>query len=230
MSVFANVLPFMLIAWGQRHTDSALAAVLNATTPLFTLIVAATVFKSERITLPRVAGVAIGLISVAFLTGGELLKIGSAVSMGTLALLFSSVCYGFGFAYARQFVRGEPLSNVTAQLIIGLIIISPVALTTGWIRTEELYPGNIAAWIVLSIFGTGLAYIFYYSLIGQIGPASASLVTYITPIVGVILGWLVLNEYLGLSGLTGMLLIISGVAISYGWHKRLLRKLRRVVT
>lgn len=223
MSIFANVLPFMLIAWGSRNTESALAAVLNATTPLFTLIAAAAVFRSERFTLPKVAGVAIGLIGVAFLTGSALLQIGSAVSLGTLALLCSSVCYGFGFAYARQFVRGDPLSNVTAQLLIGLAIITPIALATGWVRTEDLRASHLAAWFILSVFGTGLAYIFYYSLIGQIGATSASLVTYVVPVVGVILGWLVLDEYLGVSGLSGMLLIVAGVAISYGWHKRLLR-------
>ncbi len=224
MSIFVNVVPFLLIAWGSQHADSALAAVLNGTTPLFTLLFAAAIFGSERFTLARVMGVLLGLAGMAALTGSSLLEIGDSASMGALALLMSSVCYGFGFAYARQFVRGDALANVTAQLTIGVIITTPIALATGWVRTENLNAGNIAAWIVLGVFGTGIAYIFYYTLIGQIGATRASLVTYITPVVGLILGWLVLSENLGLSGIAGMILIIAGVAISYGWHKRLRRK------
>jgi drug/metabolite transporter (DMT)-like permease len=229
MSLFVNVVPFLLIAWGSQHAESALAAVLNGSTPLFALLFAAAVFRSEVFTLARVSGVLLGFAGVIALTGGSLRDLGSTASLGELALLLSSVCYGFGFAYARQFVKGDPLSNVTAQLLIGLAITTPIALTTGWVRTEHLHAGNIAAWIVLGVFGTGIAYLFYYSLIGQIGATRASLVTYITPVVGVILGWIVLRENLGLTGIAGMLLIIAGVAISYGWHKRLRRRSARTV-
>lgn len=222
MSLFVNVTPFLLIAWGSQTADSALAAVLNGTTPLFTLVFAAAIFRSESFTAARVGGVLIGFTGVLTLTGGSFQDFGDTASLGELALLLSSVCYGFGFAYARQFVRGDPLSNVTAQLIIGTIITTPIAIATGWVRTENLHAGNVAAWIILGVLGTGIAYLFYYSLIGQIGATRASLVTYITPVVGLILGWLVLSENLGLAGIAGMLLIIAGVAISYGWHRRLL--------
>ena len=222
MSLFVNVTPFLLIAWGSQSAESALAAVLNGTTPLFTLVFAAAIFRSEAFTPARVSGVLIGFAGVLALTGGSFRDLGSVASLGELALLLSSVCYGFGFAYARQFVRGDPLSNVTAQLIIGAAITTPIAVATGWVRTENLHAGNVAAWIILGILGTGIAYLFYYSLIGQIGATRASLVTYITPVVGLILGWLVLGENLGLAGIAGMLLIITGVAISYGWHRRLL--------
>jgi drug/metabolite transporter (DMT)-like permease len=227
MSIFVNVTPFLLIAWGSQTADSALAAVLNGTTPLFTLLFAAVVFRSEAFTPARVGGVVLGFTGVITLTGNAFRDLGSAASLGELALLLSSVCYGFGFAYARQFVRGNPLSNVTAQLIIGAAITTPIAVATGWVRTESLHTGNIAAWVILGILGTGIAYLFYYSLIGQIGATRASLVTYITPIVGLILGWLVLSENLGLAGILGMLLIIAGVAISYGWHRRLMRTTNR---
>lgn len=226
MSIFVNVIPFLLIAWGSQHADSALAAVLNGTTPLFTLIFAAAIFRSEGFTPGRIGGVLLGLAGIVTLTGGSFLEVSDSASLGELALLLSSVCYGMGFAYARQYVRGDALSNVTAQLLIGLVIVTPIAVTTGWVRTENLEATNLAAWFILGVFGTGIAYIFYYALIGQIGATRASLVTYITPVVGLILGWLVLNENLGLAGIAGMVLIIAGVAISYGWHKRLFAVVR----
>lgn len=223
MSVFVNITPFLLIAWGSRHTDSAMAAVLNGTTPLFTLIFAAAIFHSETFSPARIGGVVLGFVGVITLTDGAFSDPGSANGLGELALLVSSLCYGFGFAYARRFITGDPLSNVTAQLMIGTVVTTPIALATGWIRTEHLNPANIGAWIILGVFGTGVAYLFYYSLIGQIGATRASLVTYITPVVGLILGWIVLGENLGWAGVIGMLLIIAGVGVSYSRNPRLNR-------
>jgi drug/metabolite transporter (DMT)-like permease len=215
MSVIANVLPFLLIAWSQQHATSAIAAVLNATTPLFTLLFAALLFHNDTFSRERVAGLLLGFAGVALLTGTSLLNFDEA-ALGELALLGSSLCYGFGYGYARRFVRGEPLQLVTTQLLFGFLITAPIALATGWVRPENLTLLNAAAWLVLGAFGTGVAYIFFYALISSIGPTRTSLVTYITPIVGVILGWLLLEEYLGLTGMAGMLLIITGIATSYG--------------
>jgi len=224
MSVFGNVIPFALIAWSQRYTTSALAAVLNATIPLFTLIFAALVFRSDRISGAQLGGIALGFAGVALLTGPSVLDIGSANGLAELALLGASLCYGFAFAYARRFVRGDPLQNVTAQLLIGFVLVTPFALRYGWVHTEDLGAMEIGAWIALSAAGTGLAYVFYYALIRDIGATRSSLVTYIIPVVGVVLGWLLLDEYLGIEGLFGMFLIVCGIAVSYGLHRRLLRR------
>ena len=220
MSIFGNVVPFLLIAWSEQHTTSALAAVLSATTPHFTLLFAVAMFRGEGLTIDRVVGIIIGFIGVLLLTGRSILDLGSVDGLGVVALLGSSVCYGFAFAFARQYIRGDPLSNVTAQLLMSLAIIGPFAVTTGWVRTDELGVVEIGSWLVLGVIGTGVAYLFYYSLIREIGATPASLVTYIIPPVGVLLGWLVLNEAIGPGGLAGMVLIIAGVAISYGWHRR----------
>jgi drug/metabolite transporter (DMT)-like permease len=219
MSVIANVLPFLLIAWSQQHATSAIAAVLNATTPLFTLLFAALVFRNDLFTRDRLAGLLLGFAGVVLLTGTSLLRVDDA-ALGELALLGSSLCYGFGYGYARRFVRGEPLQLVTMQLIFGFLITAPLALATGWVRPENLTLLNAGAWLILGAFGTGVAYIFFYALIGSIGPTRTSFVTYITPVVGVLLGWLLLDEYLGLSGMAGMLLIIGGIATSYGLVRR----------
>jgi drug/metabolite transporter (DMT)-like permease len=222
MSLLGNVIPFALIAWSQQHTASALAAVLNATIPLFTLIFAALVFRSDRITGAQLGGISLGFAGVALLTGSSVLDIGSTNGLAELALVGASLCYGFAFAYARRFVRGDPLQNVTAQLLIGFVLVTPFALRFGWIHPENLGGLEIAAWIALSAAGTGLAYVFYYALIRDIGATRASLVTYIIPVVGVVLGWLLLDEYLGVEGLAGMFLIVLGIAVSYGVHRRLL--------
>ncbi|MCC6935718.1 MAG: DMT family transporter [Thermomicrobiales bacterium] len=222
MAIVGNVIPFTLITWAEQHVTSALAAVLSATTPLFTLLVSALVFRQDRLSGTRLAGLAIGFVGVILLTGRSVLDIGSSDAIGTLALLGSSVCYGFSFAFARQYIRGNPVSNVTAQLMMALAIMTPFALLQGRVEPAELHTGNVAAWIVLGAVGTGIAYLFYYALIGEIGATPSSLVTYIIPPVGVILGWLVLNEGLGVNGLVGMVLIVAGVAVAYGWHRRLL--------
>jgi drug/metabolite transporter (DMT)-like permease len=216
MSLLGNLLPFWLIAWSQKHTTSALAAVLNAAIPLFTLLIAATAFRMERITPNRVAGIALGMVGVAFLTGSSVLDFGSSGGLGALALLGASLCYGFAFAYARRFVRGNPLSNVTAQLGMGAIVIVPVALATGWVETDKLAATDIAGWIILSAVGTGLAYVIYYGLIAEMGATAASFVTYIIPVVGVILGWVILDERLAWTGFVGMALIVVGVWVSVG--------------
>jgi len=216
MSLLGNLLPFWLIAWSQQHTTSALAAVLSAAIPLFTLLIAAVAFRMERITPNRVAGIALGIAGVAFLTGRSVLSIEDTSGLGEVALLGASLCYGFAFAYARRFVRGNPLSNVTAQLGIGAIVIAPVALATGWVDTEKLAATDVAGWIILSAIGTGLAYVIYYGLISELGATAASFVTYIIPVVGVILGWVFLDERLAWTGFLGMALIVVGVWVSVG--------------
>ena len=216
MSLLGNLLPFWLIAWSQKHTTSALAAVLNAAIPLFTLLIAAVAFRMERITPNRVAGITLGITGVAFLTGRSVLDIESSGGLGELALLGASLCYGFAFAYARRYVRGNPLANVTAQLGMGAVVILPVALATGWVETDKLAATDVAGWIILSAIGTGVAYVIYYGLIAELGATAASFVTYIIPVVGVILGWVFLDERLAWTGFLGMALIVVGVWVSVG--------------
>jgi drug/metabolite transporter (DMT)-like permease len=216
MALAGNLLPFWLIAWSQRHATSALAAILNAVIPLVTLVIAAAVYREERITANRLLGIALGMAGVAALTGRDLLDLGSTGGRGALALLGASVCYGFAFAYARRHIRGDPVANVTAQLLMGAVIITPLALASGWIRPEKLDAIDLAAWVLLGAVGTGVAYLFYYTLIAELGATAASFVTYIIPVVGVVLGWLVLDERIGVSGVLGMALIIAGVTVSVG--------------
>lgn len=226
MSVVANVMPFLLIAWSQQYATSAIAAVLNATTPFFTLIFAVIIFSIDRFTRERIAGAVLGFLGVALLTGSSLVTVRDEASLGELALLGSSACYGFGYAYARRFVRGDPLQNVTFQLLLGFLITTPIAMYGGWLRAENLTVLNASAWLVLGVAGTGLSYILFYRLIAGIGATRTSLVTYITPVVGVVLGWLVLGEFLGVGGLLGMVLVVTGIAVSYGWAQRLRRRVR----
>lgn len=227
MAVLGNLLPFWLIAWSQQHATSSIAAVLNATIPFFTLLTAALVFRMERIRANHLLGVLLGTIGTLALTGGSLLDLGSTTGQGELALLVSSACYGVAFAYARRFVRGEPVALVTAQLLVGAVLCAPLAWQDWRVEWGSLGVLELLAWLTLGAIGTGFAYVIYYALIADLGATAASFVTYLIPVVGVLLGWLVLSESLGWLGLLGMLLIALGVSVSYGLHRRVLPALQR---
>ncbi len=227
MAVLGNLLPFWLIAWSQQHATSSIAAVLNATIPFFTLLTAALVFRMERMRANHLLGVLLGTLGTLALTGGSLLDLGSTTGRGEMALLLSSACYGFAFAYARRFVRGEPVALVTAQLLLGAVLCAPLAWQDWRVEWGSLGVLELLAWLTLGAIGTGVAYVIYYALIADLGATAASFVTYLIPVVGVVLGWLVLSESLGWLGLLGMLLIALGVSVSYGLHRRLLPALRR---
>ncbi len=137
------------------------------------------------------------MTGVGLLTDPSTVGLSSAAGVGELAMIGTSACYGFAFACVRRYVRGDPVANVTAQLLTGTVIITPVAVATG------------------------VAYILHYLLIAEIGATAASFVTYLIPVVGVALGWVFLGERRGLSGFLGMALVIAGVAVSCGWHRGL---------
>jgi len=216
MAVTGNILPFLLIAWAEERVTSSLASILNATTPFFTLLLAVSVLRTERLTLGKVMGIIVGFIGVAILTGADLTNLGSASGQGVLALLASSACYGLGFAYARRYVRGEPLAVSATQLSIAALLLAPVALLFGDVTATHLTPANAAAWITLGLIPTGVAYILYYRLIAGVGATRTSYTTYIIPIVGVTWGWLLLDEALGLDALLGVAVIFLGLAIASG--------------
>lgn len=216
MAVTGNILPFLLIAWAEERVTSSLASILNATTPFFTLLLAVSVLRTERLTLGKVVGIVVGFTGVAILTGTDLTNLGSASGQGVLALLASSACYGVGFAYARRYVRGEPLAISATQISIAAILLAPVALLFGDVASTNLTPANAAAWITLGLIPTGVAYILYYRLIAGIGATRTSYTTYIIPIVGVAWGWLLLDEALGLDALLGIAVIFLGLAIASG--------------
>jgi len=203
MGLLGGVLPYALIAWGELHISSGLAALLQATMPLFTVLVAHFWSRDERMTPLRAVGVIIGFVGVGVLMLPELLQGVHATLLGQLAVVLASICYAGTSVYARRYLRGQPpLVSTMGQLTTGAVVALPLALMLE--RPFDLSPSlpALASWLGLTLLGTVVAYVIYYTLIVRTSATLVSTVTYIVPVYGLILGALVLGE-----SLTGNLLI-----------------------
>ncbi|HEY3193859.1 MAG TPA: DMT family transporter [Candidatus Dormibacteraeota bacterium] len=217
MAVVTNIAPYFLFAWGEQHITSSLAGVLNATTPLFTLLLAVGT-QTERLTVPRLAGLTLGFVGVVILAApwhdGGL----SSSLLGIGAALLASACYAASYVYARRFLSGGELSPLvlsSGQMIAGAVLLAalapaiahePLALTTSVVSSV----------VVLGVLGTGVAYVLNYRLIADEGATTASTVTYLLPIVAVLLGLVVLGEPVAWNLAAGALIVLVGVAFSEG--------------
>ncbi len=223
MSLFGIIAPQILIAWSEQHVTSGVASILNATTPFFTLIFAAGVFQTERFSSAKAIGLVVGFAGIAVLTGNGILKIASVSSQGEIALILSSVGYGVAFAYARRFLKGDPLVLASGQMMLSAVLILPGVFLFGHPGEMHLTATRLVSWIALGTFSSGVAYILYYKLIAEIGATSASFGTYLIPIVGIFWGWLLLSEPVGLRTIIGVAMILAGLGIATGIRRRLPR-------
>ncbi len=212
-SLVGIVVPFVLIAWAEEHIASGTAAVLNSSMPLFTALFAAAFLMEEQLTSIRLAGLAIGFVGVIVLTGGDIFDFRDSNALGQLAVVAAAACYGGAAVYARSLLRREdPVALSGGQLFGGAVLLLPVMLG---VRGVPDYSLSVEAWLsllALGVLGTGIAIIVYLWLVDNVGSVRSSLVTYIIPIVGLFLGWAVLNESVGASTILGSALIIAGVA------------------
>lgn len=217
MAVVSNIAPYFLFAWGEQHISSGLAGVLNATTPLFTLLFAVST-HTERLTVPRVIGLALGFLGVVVLAapwhdGG----VGSSL-LGVGASLLASASYAASYVYARRFLSARQLSPLvlsTGQMVAGAVLLG--ALTPGVaLQPITLTTSVVISVVALGVFGTGVACVLNYRLIADEGATAASTVTYLLPIVAVLLGLAVLGEPVGWNLAVGALIVLLGVAISEG--------------
>ena len=218
MAIVSNLIPFTLISWGEESITSSLAAILNATTPLFTAAIASLVLEGERLTPLRAGGIALGFVGVAVIVGVD---VGGSEVLGELAVVGASLSYGLGFVYARRRLVGRadgPIALSAGQLLIAAAIATPLAAVGG----GDLHLSPLATLCVaaLGIAGTGLGYILYYSLVTNVGATSASFVTYLLPIFGVLLGATLLDESLGLNTVIGAALVIAGIAVAENAARR----------
>jgi drug/metabolite transporter (DMT)-like permease len=214
MAVVGNVLPFILIPWGEERITSSLAAILNSTTPLFTAAIAAALIPSERPSALRVGGIVLGFAGVAVIVGVD---VRAGQLLGELAIVLASLSYAVGFVYARRRLTGRELSSLelsAAQLMMSSAIALPLAGLDAVVRppTPSL-PGTLAM-AALGMLGTGFAYVLLYRLLTDVGPTTASFVTYLFPVFGVALGWLVLDERIGWNTVVGAALVIGGIAVA----------------
>ncbi|MDY7228337.1 DMT family transporter [Hyalangium rubrum] len=218
MALVANIIPFFLFGWGQLRISSSLAGVLNATTPLFTMILAGLFLPEERFSSARISGLLLGFVGVAVIINPW--HSGQAMDSiaGQLACLGAAVCYGVSFVYARKFITGRRLAPVALSagqisLAALLLWIAAPGIARGEMNLTPVVVGSVG---ILGAIGTGVAYLLVYRLVEETGATSASLVTYVIPIVAVTLGVLVLDEPLSWRLFAGAGLVITGVVLAEG--------------
>jgi drug/metabolite transporter (DMT)-like permease len=205
-----NLVPFTLIAWGQTHIDSGLASIINATTPLFTVLVAHVLTADERMTAGRLAGVALGLAGVVVLIGPSAPGgVGAGVA-GELAVLAAAVSYAFAGVYGRRLGGLPPAVAAAGMLICSSVMVAPLALAVDGLPQAVPAPSVLAAILAIAVLSTALAYILYFRILAAAGATNLLLVTFLIPVTAILFGVVLLGERLGLSALAGMALIFAG--------------------
>jgi drug/metabolite transporter (DMT)-like permease len=214
MAVANNIIPFILIPLGEEHISSGTASILNATVPIFTVAFAAVALDEEHFTPARFVGLLLAFVGVGVLTGGDVLDVTSSNVLGELAVVGAAASYGAGTVYTRQTLRGQdPVSVSLVQLSLSTVLLAPIVFAfSGGVPDFSLSTRGYASLLALGLAGTGMAYIAFFWLIENLGSVRATLVTYIVPIIAVVLGWIALDENIGVNTVAGGLLIIAGVA------------------
>jgi drug/metabolite transporter (DMT)-like permease len=217
LAVFASAVPFILISWAELHIDTGIASVLNSTMPLWTALFASMFLADEQLTPLTVLGLLTGFGGVAILSGGDLTDLRGDGLLGHLAVVGAAASYGATAVFARARLQAEDRVTIQAvQLAMAAVILIPLSLAVEGAPALDLSTKAWLAWLTLGALNTGVAGVVYYWLIKHVGSVRTSLVTYIIPTVGLLLGAVVLDEELGLNALLGAALIVAGVAMVAG--------------
>jgi len=213
MAVVNIVIPFVLITWAEQSVDSSIAAILTSAVPLFVIVIAPLFLHDEPIRVNGVAGLAIGFIGVIVLTSNELSLTDSDLT-GEIALLGAALSYAVGAVYSRRNMRGiPPMIPAVFQVTFALLISGTIALVLErpWEATPDLEAVFSILW--LGILGSGFAYLAVFRLFASWGATRTTLVAYLIPVWGIILGFLVLAEPIDGRLLVGTALVIGGMAL-----------------
>ena len=217
--------PFTLFAFAQTYVSSALASILNAITPMATVIVMLIAFRSEKLKPHVIVGLVVGLVGVLVVLG-VWQGFGDNEPLAIIALMFAVTCYGIGTPYVRNYVA--PLGLATEVSVFGQIGTAALTLLPFYLFSGQLFTSTPSIEAILSIIaigalGSGFAYLLFYRVLDIVGSAITSSVTYMTPVIAVILGVLVLGEQLHWYEPVGGLIVILGAAISQGSILQLFR-------
>jgi drug/metabolite transporter (DMT)-like permease len=213
MGLINITMPFLLITWAEQSVESSLAAVLTSMVPLFTVVLAPLFIHDEPLRVNAVAGLAIGFIGVVILTSRELTGTGSSV-IADLALVLAALSYGAGAVYSRRNVRGvAPLIPAVFQVTFAFIVSGTIALLLEHPWTARPGAQSVFAIVWLGLLGSGAAYLAFFRLLSRWGATRTTLVAYVLPVVGIILGFLVLQEPLDGRIIVGTALVIGGIGL-----------------
>lgn len=224
MGTLNNMIPFCLIFWGQTQISGGLASILNATTPLFTVVLANWLTADERMTPGRLAGVLLGIAGVAVMIGLDALAGFGLGVVAQIAVLAAACSYAFAGIYGRRF-RGQPaLVVATGQVVASSVLMLPLALIVDRPWTLPLpHATTIGAVLGVAVLCTAVAYVIYFTLLARAGATNLLLVTFLIPVSAILLGSLFLGERLAPTQIAGMALIALGLAAIDGRAMRWLR-------
>jgi len=213
MGALNNVIPFTLIVWGQTAITGGLAAILNATTPLFTVVLAHRLTRDERLTPGKLSGVVIGFLGVALMIGPQALDGMTGDVLAELAVLGAALSYAFAGIYGRRFRALPPLVTATGQVTASSAMLCPLVVLVDqpWSLAAP-GPAALGALLGLGLLSTAAAYVLYFRLLAAAGATNLLLVTFLIPVSAILLGTLILGERLTVGQLAGMAVIALGLA------------------
>jgi len=222
VAMLLNVIPGVLFAFAQQYVTSVLASIINAGTPLMTLVFMLIVFREEKLKPEQIIGLLIGALGVLTVVG-VWKELGNNQLVGVIALIIAVSCYGASYPYSTRNViplKLKPEALATGQLIMAAVTLLPFFIING-ISNDFYRPQSVIAMLCLGIFGRGFAYIWNFAITAAAGSAIASTVTYLTPVVAVIVGFLYLGEVIVWHEIVGALIVIVGALLSQGRLNRL---------
>jgi drug/metabolite transporter (DMT)-like permease len=219
LAIVDTVIPFSLVAWAETRIDAGLASLLISTMPIFTVIVAMTFLSDERHSPVRLAALPLGALGVITLTGGDILSIKNGDALGQLAVIGAAMAYGTGAVYSKVLLRSiDPIDLSVTKLAFGsAIAIALIFPTTGAPSYGSLSVEGAASIAGLGLISTATGFTLYLWLVRRAGSVYGSMVTYVVPVFGVLLGWAVLGEGIGSETALGAALVAAAVAtVMYG--------------
>lgn len=220
-SIVQTALPFILISWGEQYIDSGVASILNGTTPLFTIVIAHFWLHDEKITLSRIVGLIVGFVGVVILVSRDIVMGDGAeltpwhlVILGQLAVLGAALSYAIGITFARKHLQGQtPVVQSTLVLVFADLLVWGIAPV---MERPLIFPRLPLTWFALvwlGLLGSCIAYMLYFYLINTWGATRASVVTYVLPVIGLMLGIIFLNEEIDWRLAVGTALVFAGIAV-----------------
>lgn len=210
-------LPWTLVAVAEHHISSGMASIANATAPLWAAVLAVAFLRDEPLTLQKSLGLALGFTGIVLLAGPASVAHLSGEALGVSLMLLSTLSYSSSAIVIRRTLGGLPPALVAfGQVAAAAAVLAPLALGTGAFAGAGWGPGVLGAAAALGVLGSGAAVVLYMGLIQQIGAVRSTLVTYLIPPWGVLLGWALLGEPLGWNLLAGLAVVLAGVLLVQG--------------